>query len=427
MASSKGAALTSLQPPHFTINLSLPPQQRYTHLVSTFASEFSTLPSLFDDLILSVRPSISMPLVRNFARLFLRRAYTLEETAELRGIQKATGIEMYLLVAFNVLLDLLMGCTSGGVRVRDADGVWSEETRMLHFRTLDWGMEPLRKLIVNLDFVEREGGLVIASTITYFGFVGVLTGVKPGLSMSLNFRPGHDASTNWNNWKFYGHHLMVLFGFRPAICSVLRQCLLPSKRKLDGITYPATLETLERDIPPLPSTAAYLIFSNGSRTITIEKDNRSAFLASSEDFIVALNHDVGDEPPPKKPKSKATTHQSTTKEYTKSETLKKTGMDDLVKYSITRKKCVVGLWTQATSPKELSASRRREAARSDIEIAGTNNNSEPPSVSMSTLERWMDSEAITNEETHFACVMDPKVGRVVWIKRYVEPVSGKAL
>ena len=334
---------------------------------------------------------------------------------------------MYLLVAFNVLLDLLMGCTSGGVRVRDAESSESggaEEARMLHFRTLDWGMEPLRKLIVHLDFVEREGGPVIASTITYFGFVGVLTGVKPGLSMSLNFRPGHDASTRWKNWRFYGHHLMVLFGFRPAICSVLRQCLLPSAKKLSAVTYPMTLESLEHDIPPLPSTAAYLIFSNGLRTMTIEKDNRSGLVASSEEFIVALNHDVSDEPPPKTSRSKASNQQSDTKERTNSETLKTTGMDEIVKYSTNRKECVVGLWNQATSAKRHSSSRRRKVQHSSN---AADTQSELRSVSLETLNRWVDTEAITNEETHFACVMDPVIGKVLWIKRYVEPVFGKTL
>lgn len=47
----------------------------------------------------------------------------------------------------------------GAVKVGD-DG---KNTRMLHFRTLDWGMDPLRKVIVHLDFVERPGGDVIVS------------------------------------------------------------------------------------------------------------------------------------------------------------------------------------------------------------------------------------------------------------------------
>lgn len=77
------------------------------------------------------------------------------------------------MVAFNTILDLLMGCTSGGAQVQE-DG----EVKMLHFRTLDWTMEALRKVIVQFDFIEHPGGEVIARSITYVGYVGVLTGVR---------------------------------------------------------------------------------------------------------------------------------------------------------------------------------------------------------------------------------------------------------
>jgi hypothetical protein len=107
----------------------------------------------------------------------LRRVYSKEETEELRGISEAAGVEMFLVVALNTFLDLFMGCTSGGVRTRDSDGD-ELETRMLHFRTLDWGMDSLRRVLVNLEFVRSPGTEVIARSITYAGFVGVLTGVR---------------------------------------------------------------------------------------------------------------------------------------------------------------------------------------------------------------------------------------------------------
>jgi hypothetical protein len=47
------------------------------------------------------------------------------------------------------------------------------DAKMLHFRTLDWGMDSLRKLIVQLEFVNEKGGSVIARSITYAGFVEV--------------------------------------------------------------------------------------------------------------------------------------------------------------------------------------------------------------------------------------------------------------
>ena len=41
---------------------------------------------------------------------------------------------MYLLIAFNVLLDALAGCSSGGIRVKDE---WDRnQSHMIHYRTL---------------------------------------------------------------------------------------------------------------------------------------------------------------------------------------------------------------------------------------------------------------------------------------------------
>ncbi|RFQ89656.1 hypothetical protein CRE09_28995, partial [Escherichia coli] len=54
--------------------------------------------------------------MNHLSRLLLRRVNESSQTEELRGIAEESDIPMYLLVAFNVILDLLMGCTSGGVR-----------------------------------------------------------------------------------------------------------------------------------------------------------------------------------------------------------------------------------------------------------------------------------------------------------------------
>jgi hypothetical protein len=160
-------------PPTYTIDLSLPPGQRYVAMAKDFQAQIQDLTPLFDEVVESFGINVSVETVKRIARLFLRRVHDSEQTAELRGIAKATGVEMYLLVSFNVLLDLFMGCTSGGVRVFDQGN-----TKMLHFRTLDWSMEVLRRVVVQLEFVDEPGGEVIARSVTYVGFVGILTGVR---------------------------------------------------------------------------------------------------------------------------------------------------------------------------------------------------------------------------------------------------------
>ncbi len=197
-------------------------------------------------------------------------------------IHLVTGLDMHLLVAFNVLLDLFMGCTSGGVKL-------SVEDRMLHFRTLDWCMDPLRKVIIQLEYIRDV--VKVASVITYVGYVGVLTGVRKGLSISLNFRPVHNASTWLANVRFYLHHALVLFGCRPAISSILRTILIPK----DVSQALATLDLLLTELPATTTTAAYLVFCDGEQAVTLEKDYNTAVLQSASDFIVVTNHDRAQE------------------------------------------------------------------------------------------------------------------------------------
>lgn len=401
------------RPPKYIINLSLPPADRYKHLAQAYRDELCSLPGLFDEIIHDLSPKLSITTVRWLARRFLRRLHDREETEELRGIQQVTGIEMYLLVAFNVLLDLFMGCTSGGVRVSSQSGT----TKMLHFRTLDWGMDSLRKIVVHLDFVKEAGGDVVASSITYVGFVGVLTGIKKAsidegshslnrdheqkpLSMSLNFRPTHDSSKWYSNLRFYMHHLSVLLGWAPSVSSLLRQCLLPYLYSTPMAGQSPSLSIVEQRLRTTKTTAAYLIFSDGDRTITVEQDYGKAVIKSSGRFVVTCNHDALQE------KSEVF---MTGSETATSDVLKVTGMEDLVAESISRKKMIQELW-KASQQKQTGASFR-ELSKEGFPIA------------TKKLFGWVNTYPITNEETHFAVVMDPKAGEIIWVNRYLTPIQ----
>ncbi|KAI4181485.1 MAG: hypothetical protein L6R41_006591 [Letrouitia leprolyta] len=375
----------NLQPPKYTIDLSLPPAERFKQVATDFKSEISALPALFDELVRNLLPQISVGKVQSFARLFLRRLYSNEETEEIRGIHEVTGIEMYLLVSYNVLLDLFMGCTSGGIQIKDG----SDPARMLHFRTLDWGMDPLRKVVVCLDFVEKPGGPVIASTISYIGFVGVLTGVKKGLSVSLNFRPNHIINSRFSNLRYYSHHVLVLLGFQPPIASILRQCIIPSEHPLSNVECSATsLDQITKSVPSMKTTASYLIFCDGTKTVTMEKDHRTAYVRSSNDFIIACNHDQVQG-------SERTSNDA--QSSTPDDALKFTGMDMLVEESTSRQDKLTGLWA-------------RVAAKNDT-------------VTTRKLKGWISKYPITNEETHFATILDPIAGTIAWVQRYLEPIA----
>ena len=188
---SAEAAPTPEPIPVYRIDLSLPPSERYTQLATDFASKMQEITPLFDEVLATVIPWAWLRrFIEWISTLVLRRAYSSEETQELKGIAKASGVDMYILVALNVLLDSLMGCTSGGVLTKPENmrgverNAWDEDEhslRMMHFRTLDWGMDELRSVLVVLEFVRSKSEVpekVIARTISYAGFVGMLTGVR---------------------------------------------------------------------------------------------------------------------------------------------------------------------------------------------------------------------------------------------------------
>ena len=378
-----------LQPPTYIINLSLPPGQRYQEVARDFKDRVQELPKLFDDIV----KDLNLPLnwTKWIAKCLLRRLHNREETKELRGISQITGLDLYLLVAFNVLLDLFMGCTSAGVRTHDSAG----QSRMLHFRTLDWGMDPLRGIVVQLDYVGRSNGPIIASSLTYAGYVGVLTGVREGLSISLNFRPCHDGSTRVANFRFYFNHLMILLGFRSSISSLLREYLLPSPSSLHRPSRMPTLESILHSLPSTVTTAAYIIFCDGDQTVILEKDHVTANILSSADFVVATNHDVSEEAKKQSP-SAPSNNQATS--------IQLTGMDVLVEESISRKHTICKLWA------DVNRSKRGRSTRASTR---------PKNVRARDVINWMKTYPINNEETHFATIMDPHKGEFIWTQRYI--------
>ena len=147
------------EPPLYTINLDLPPESRYTKMCNDYKDEMAELAKIYDE-ILSITP---FPRFFGFlGRNLLKKVYSKEETDEIRAISKATRIPVYRVVAYNTFLDIFSGCMSGGVqtKVGGAGANANATTRMLHFRNLDWEMDPLRNMIIRVKYLVN--GKVVA-------------------------------------------------------------------------------------------------------------------------------------------------------------------------------------------------------------------------------------------------------------------------
>lgn len=395
--------------PKFTIDLSLDPEDRYKALAGAYKEQVQSLTGLFNSLLRDIGvPAHYHGPINHVAWFLLRSVYSPVETAELRGIVQVTGVPMYLLVSFNVILDLLMGCTSGAVKTLDP-GQAKSEAKMLHFRTLDWTMDPLRSVIVQLDFVRSKSAqpsVVLARSITYVGFVGCLTGVRPGLSLSLNFRPVHNASTKRENFKFYLHHLLVLLGYRQSISSLLRSYLISEH---DEDNQPATLAEIAEELVSRRTTAAYLTFSDGISTVVIEKDYNTGVIRRANTFIATTNHDKVEH----NPLSTALTPAAT--EVSGGSPRVATGLLELLDESRYRLDCISSKW-RARVEEAQQQSRRVNSASSSA--AGAN-----VAITQAELIDWVTAYPTSNEFTHFATILDASTGQVVWTKAYRVPIS----
>jgi hypothetical protein len=121
-------------------------------MCNDYKDEMEELAKIYDQ-ILSM-----LPFSRLFgflARNLLKKVYSKEETDEIRAISKASGVPIYRVVAYNTFLDIFSGCMSGGVQTK-----MGANTRMLHFRNLDWEMDPLRHMIIRVEYLVK--GKIVA-------------------------------------------------------------------------------------------------------------------------------------------------------------------------------------------------------------------------------------------------------------------------
>ncbi|KAK6335956.1 hypothetical protein TWF730_003331 [Orbilia blumenaviensis] len=379
----------SPRPPIYIVNLDLPARERYKQIGTDFKYRLLQITPLFDE-ILSELPCSK--LIAFIARIILRRVHNSEEQDEIKGLVDATGVPLFLMIAFNTFLDTFMGCTSGAVRLvedpRLPEGSGEDRDKMVHFRTLDWGMDGLRDLIIEINY--QKGGEIVARAITYAGFVGVLTGVRKDLSISLNFRPSADDNTS--RARVIYHKLLVLLGLRPSVSSQLRSFLLPK-----GDQDPPTFEKILETFPKTPCAPAYVTLCNGSQAVFIEKDIRRAKMNVSDEFVSGTNHDVHME--------------SWKSEHYKEFALRSDALGmalELIQESQHRKTCIVRLYESARNIN--TRGTRRSSRRKNVKGIGLDN-----------VVAWCQTWPITNECTHFSCVMDPKEGGISWVKYHLEP------
>lgn len=198
-----------------TLDLDVDPQERWTHIVKPRTAEIKALINAF---IANLPRGLNSTLVRVILDMGADKLLSKVPAPfddEIRGIAKATGIDVGYIFVYNIMYEVEGLCTS--MVSQDAEG------NIYHSRNLDFGLfdgvdekaqnwlltEKLRSLLFNLRVV--RGGVTLYNATQYGGFVGLLTGAKrDGFSLSVNSR--FDAHLDmylvlWLTGRFKGDFL----------------------------------------------------------------------------------------------------------------------------------------------------------------------------------------------------------------------------
>jgi N-acylethanolamine-hydrolysing acid amidase len=112
---------------------------------------------------------------------------------ELTGIAEQLGVSLGKVILLQLTYDISTCCTS---MVANSN---FKDSPPIHIRTMDWDMSYLKDLTINCEFISK--GRVIYKTTTWAGYIGALTGMRPGgFSVSVNFRRTNTGEI-WTNVK----------------------------------------------------------------------------------------------------------------------------------------------------------------------------------------------------------------------------------
>jgi len=190
------AVATCASPPKYVLNLNLPPDQRWSEIVTPHTDAIAKTISVLETWIPSPLRSTFLEIVSFVGS---RVDSDLGDYGqELRGIAQSVGVDLGDVVALNLAYELSALCTSIVTP--------TETGTLLHGRNLDFGdgsqfTQQLQNLTIQVEF--QLDGQVVFESATYAGYVGILTGMKPQMfSVTVNTRYSTNPFENfieaWN-------------------------------------------------------------------------------------------------------------------------------------------------------------------------------------------------------------------------------------
>eukprot|EP00164_Ancoracysta_twista_P010946 GFYU01016682.1.p1 GENE.GFYU01016682.1~~GFYU01016682.1.p1 ORF type:complete len:469 (-),score=72.64 GFYU01016682.1:29-1411(-) len=178
--------------PRYRIDLDKPPSERWQEVIRDFREKILQTEQTIEAIIQESAGWIggALETIASSVLSGVTKVGKVYYGEELKGISKESGLKLGKLTAMQLVYEAVACCTS--IVVPDEQG------RPIHIRTMDWDMDFLGDMTVDVQVC--RGSTVLFHGTTWAGYVGMLTGVRPGgYSCSVNFRVAD--GTYWSNLK----------------------------------------------------------------------------------------------------------------------------------------------------------------------------------------------------------------------------------
>ena len=259
----------------YVIDLDTDEKHRWTNIILEHKSECLVAFSEMEKLVnLSTTAKVAKYLAKSIASAYVYFGKVLY-LDELKSIAKILNVTVEKVILYQLVYEMFAACTSIGCKVNGD---------MIHFRTMDWDMEFLKKLTIELEF--KKSGKTLFRSITWAGYIGVLTAMVPNnYSVSINYRASSGGVTVS---KLIGN-LKRCLGLSWPIGHLIR-ILLEKESDLATFKYQVSHADL---IAPCYVT---ICDKAGKSMIIIRDNNRLVDTIESPNYVVQTNKDPGPNP-----------------------------------------------------------------------------------------------------------------------------------
>ncbi len=176
----------------YTVNLDLPPKQRWSEIMKEYAEDFKKLLAEVQEIV----PAALLNLIKEpGVKVETLIPYPYNE--ELMGIaEDIPGVNVGEVILGNYLYEITAFSKGEEGKVCTSIVAEARNGTIFHGRNLDYSLKGLlRNLTITVDFA--RGGKVVFTGTTFAGYVGLLTGQKPyKYTISLDER---DKGKAWMN------------------------------------------------------------------------------------------------------------------------------------------------------------------------------------------------------------------------------------